>query len=112
MFRPEFLNRVDEIITFNSLTEGELLKIIDLLLKNTEKALANKEIKLSITPSAKKYILSKGTDLKYGARPLRRAIQKYVEDEIAEMILRGEVQAGQTVKVEAKKDSLKFSVKE
>lgn len=112
LFRPEFLNRVDEIITFNSLTEDELLKIIDLLLKNTEKALANKEIKLSITPSAKKYILSKGTDLKYGARPLRRAIQKYVEDEIAEMILRGEVQAGQTVKVEAKKDSLKFSVKE
>ena len=112
LFRPEFLNRVDEIITFNSLTEDELLKIIDLLLKNTEKALANKEIKLSITPSVKKYILSKGTDLKYGARPLRRAIQKYVEDEIAEMILRGEVQAGQTVKVEAKKDSLKFSVKE
>ena len=112
LFRPEFLNRVDEIITFNSLTEDELLKIIDLLLKNTEKALINKEIKLSITPSAKKYILSKGTDLKYGARPLRRAIQKYVEDEIAEMILRGEVQAGQTVKVEAKKDSLKFSVKE
>ena len=112
LFRPEFLNRVDEIITFNSLTEDELLKIIDLLLKNTEKALVNKEIKLSITPSAKKYILSKGTDLKYGARPLRRAIQKYVEDEIAEMILRGEVQAGQTVKVEAKKDSLKFSVKE
>jgi ATP-dependent Clp protease ATP-binding subunit ClpA len=111
LFRPEFLNRIDEIVTFNSLTSEELIKIIDLLLKNTENALSNKEIKISVSASAKKYILENGTDLKYGARPLRRAIQKYIEDEIAEMLLRDEIQPGQTVKVDHKKDGLKFTVK-
>jgi ATP-dependent Clp protease ATP-binding subunit ClpE len=111
LFRPEFLNRVDEIVTFDSLTEPQLLEIIDLLLEKTSEALDNKDIKLNVTPSAKKYILSKGTDLKFGARPLRRAIQKHIEDEIAEMILRGEVTSNQTVKVEAKNDNLKFTVK-
>ena len=111
LFRPEFLNRVDEIVTFDSLTEDQLLEIIDLLLAKTSEALENKDIKLNVTPSAKKYILTKGSDLKYGARPLRRAIQKYVEDEIAEMLLRGEVTSNQTVKVEAKGESLKFTVK-
>ena len=110
LFRPEFLNRVDEIVTFNSLTSDELIQIIDLLLKYTDEALANKDIKLSVTTVAKKYILEKGTDLKYGARPLRRAIQKYIEDEIAEMLLRSEVLPGQTIKVDAKKDGLKFTV--
>ena len=110
LFRPEFLNRVDEIVTFDSLTSDELLQIIDLLLKHTDDALANKDIKLSVTASAKKYVLEKGTDLKYGARPLRRAIQKYIEDEIAEMLLRSEVMPGQTVKVDCKKDELKFTV--
>ena len=110
LFRPEFLNRVDAIVTFNSLTSDELIQIIDLLLKYTDEALANKDIKLSVTTAAKKYILEKGTDLKYGARPLRRAIQKYIEDEIAEMLLRSEVLPGQTIKVDAKKDGLKFTV--
>ena len=110
LFRPEFLNRVDEIVTFDSLTSDELIQIIDLLLKHTDEALANKDIKLSVTASAKKYVLEKGTDLKYGARPLRRAIQKYIEDEIAEMLLRSEVMPGQTVKVDCKKDELKFTV--
>ena len=110
LFRPEFLNRVDEIVTFDSLTSDELIQIIDLLLKYTDEALANKDIKLSVTTAAKKYILEKGTDLKYGARPLRRAIQKYIEDEIAEMLLRSEVLPGQTIKVDAKKDGLKFTV--
>ena len=110
LFRPEFLNRVDEIVTFDSLTSDELIQIIDLLLKHTDEALANKDIKLSVTASAKKYVLEKGTDLKYGARPLRRAIQKYIEDEIAEMLLRSEIMPGQTVKVDCKKDELKFTV--
>ena len=110
LFRPEFLNRVDEIVTFDSLTSDELLQIIDLLLKHTDEALTNKDIKLSVTASAKKYVLEKGTDLKYGARPLRRAIQKYIEDEIAEMLLRSEIMPGQTVKVDCKKDELKFTV--
>ncbi len=111
LFRPEFLNRVDEIVTFSSLTEDELLQIIDLLLENTKAALDNKEIKLSVSAAAKKYVLQKGTDLKYGARPLRRAIQRYIEDEIAEMLLRSEILPGQTVKVDCKKDELKFSSK-
>ena len=110
LFRPEFLNRVDEIVTFDSLTSDELIQIIDLLLKHTDEALANKDIKLSVTASAKKYVLEKGTDLKYGARPLRRAIQKYIEDEIAEMLLRSDLMPGQTVKVDCKKDELKFTV--
>ncbi len=111
LFRPEFLNRVDEIVNFDSLTNEELIQIIDLLLNHTEDALKNKDIKLSVTVAAKKYILEKGTDLKYGARPLRRAIQKYIEDEIAEMLLRSEISGGQIVKVDARKDGLKFIVK-
>ena len=110
LFRPEFLNRVDEIIAFSSLNTDELLQIIDLLLTKTTEALENKEIKISISLEAKQYVLSKGTDLKYGARPLRRAIQKYIEDEIADMILRQEVMPGQTIYVNLENDNLKFSV--
>ena len=110
LFRPEFLNRVDEIIVFNSLTQQELLQIVDLLLAKTQEALDNKEIKLILNEDAKKYIAQKGTDLKYGARPLRRAIQKLVEDEIAEMLLRGDVSAGQTIYGYMENDILKFNV--
>ena len=110
LFRPELLNRVDEVIVFNSLTENELLQIVDLLLEKTQEALSTKEIKLDLNQDAKKYIASKGTDLKYGARPLRRSIQKLVEDEIAEMILRGEVTSGQTIHGYIENDNLKFSV--
>ena len=111
VFRPEFLNRVDEIITFDSLTKEQLLQIVDLLLKNTKNALDNKNIKLDVSDEAKRYILDKGTDIKYGARPLRRAIQRYVEDEISEMILRGELAQENTVKVELEGDKLKFTSK-
>ena len=111
VFRPEFLNRVDEIITFDSLTKEQLLQIVDLLLKNTKNALDNKNIKLDVSDEAKRYILDKGTDIKYGARPLRRAIQRYVEDEISEMILRGELAQGNTVKVELEGAKLKFTSK-
>lgn len=108
IFRPEFLNRVDEIISFNSLSKEELLQIVDLLLKNTQNALDNKNIKLEVSQEAKQYILEKGTDLKYGARPLRRAIQRYVEDEISEMILRSEIQQGQTVEIRLNGEKLEF----
>ena len=110
LFRPEFLNRVDEVIVFNSLTERELLQIVDLLLEKTQEALKNKEIYLSLNEEAKKYIAKKGTDLKYGARPLRRAIQKLVEDELAEMLLRGEVTPGQTIWGYMEDGNLKFKV--
>ena len=110
-FRPEFLNRVDEIVVFDSLTKEQLLQIVDLLLKSTNEALANKDINLSVSKSAKQFILDKGTDLKYGARPLRRAIQKYIEDEISEMVLKGEISPLQTLKIDCKDEKLTFKVK-
>ena len=109
-FRPEFLNRVDEIIIFNSLNKEELLQIVDLMLADTVKALKHKDISFEISDSAKQFILDKGTNIKFGARPLRRAIQRYVEDEISEMILRSEVVDGQTIKVGLKNDVLTFDV--
>jgi len=112
IFRPEFLNRVDEIVIFDSLNKEELLKIIDLLLNNTSKALENKDIKFEITENAKNYILEKGTNLKYGARPLRRAIQRYIEDPIADMILKFEVVAFQTIVVDLENDALIFNTKQ
>ena len=111
VFRPEFLNRVDEIVVFDSLTKEQLLEIIDLLLKSTSEALLNKEITLDVSDSAKQYILERGTDLKYGARPLRRAIQRYIEDEISDMILKGEVLAYQHLTVDYTNDKLTFNVK-
>ena len=110
-FRPEFLNRIDEIVTFKSLTEEQLLKIVDLMLKNTTKALDNKDITLVISDSAKKYLLQKGTDIKYGARPLRRAIQRHLEDELSELILKSELQNGQTVNIDCNNNELKFIIK-
>lgn len=110
-FRPEFLNRVDEIIVFNSLNKEELLQIVDLMLADTVKALKHKDISFEISDSAKQFILDKGTNIKFGARPLRRAIQRYVEDEISDMILRSEVVDGQTIDVDLKNDKLTFNVK-
>ena len=110
LFRPEFLNRVDEIIAFNSLSRTELVQIVDLLLTKTQEALTTKEIILDVSEEAKEFLVDKGTDLKYGARPLRRAIQKYIEDEIAEMILRGELSSSQKVHVSLENDALKFNV--
>ena len=110
VFRPEFLNRIDEIIVFDSLTKEELLQIVDLMLKDTSNALKERNISLNVSDSAKEFILAKGTNLKYGARPLRRAIQRYVEDEISEMILRTEVTDGQTLNVDMENDELKIKV--
>ena len=110
VFRPEFLNRVDEIISFDPLTKEQLLQIVDLMLKDTQKALSDKDITMVVTPKAKEFLLEKGTDIKFGARPLRRAIQRYVEDELSEMILRNELQDGQNVKIDFENDKLKFEV--
>lgn len=111
VFRPEFLNRVDEIVTFDALTQNQLLKIVDLMLNDTQKALNEKDIKMKISKEAKMYILDKGTDIKFGARPLRRAIQRYVEDELSEMILRGTLLDGQNVNIELQENVLKFEIK-
>ena len=111
VFRPEFLNRVDEIVTFDPLTNQQLLQIVDLMLNDTVKTLSDKDIKMNMTESAKNYILEKGTDIKFGARPLRRAIQRYVEDELSEMILRQQLLDGQTVNIDFVDGNLKFEVK-
>ena len=111
LFRPEFLNRVDEIIPFNSLTKEELIQIVDLLLAKTQEALSSKEIILEVSNEAKQFLAEKGTDLKYGARPLRRAIQKHIEDEIAEMVLRGDITSSQKVCISLDCDTLKFEIK-
>ena len=99
VFRPEFLNRIDEIVAFNPLSTEQLLKIVDLMLEDTKKVLLDKDISLQVSEKAKKFILEKGTNLKYGARPLRRAIQRYIEDEIADKILKGEIKNGETIKI-------------
>ena len=105
-FRPEFLNRVDEIIVFNSLNKEQLLQIVDLMLNDTKKVLLEKDITMEVSKEAKEFILEKGTNLKFGARPLRRAIQRYVEDEISEKILRGEIKNGQTITINLVNDKL------
>lgn len=110
VFRPEFLNRVDEVVVFDSLTQNELLQIVDLMLNDTIKALKDKDITMHISNDAKKYLLEKGTNIKFGARPLRRAIQRYLEDEISERILKGEIIDGQNVNVNFVDNELKFDI--
>ena len=111
-FRPEFLNRVDEIVVFDSLSNDELTQIVNLMLTDTQKVLNDRNIKMYVSDEAKKYLLQKGTDIKYGARPLRRAVQRYVEDELSDMLLRNELKNGQKVYIDLKEDKLSFSVKE
>ena len=110
-FRPEFLNRIDEIVIFEQLHQEQLLQIVDLMLEDTKKALADKDITLVVSEPAKKFLLEKGTDIKYGARPLRRAIQRYLEDELSEKILRKELLNSQTVTIDLEENQLTFSVK-
>ena len=109
VFRPEFLNRVDEIVVFESLVKEQLLQIVDLMLKDTFAALDDKNITLNVTDRAKEFLLEKGTNLKFGARPLRRAIQRYLEDELSELILRGKFSKGDSIKVYVADDKLTFT---
>lgn len=103
-FKPEFLNRIDDIIVFHALSEANVKDITGLMLKELKTRVQTQmDIELKFTDHAKKYIFEKGYDKKYGARPLKRAIQTYVEDELAEAILRGDVKKGDTVTVSTKK---------
>ena len=105
-FRPEFLNRVDEIIVFNELTKQELLQIIDLMLNEIKEELAEKNIYITFTDEVKNYILEKGYEPKYGARPLRRAIQKYVENELAQSLLKNELLPNDSIVVSLVNDKV------
>ena len=98
-FRPEFLNRVDETIIFHELNKNELLQIVDLMLSEITDELAEKNIFITFDKKVKEYILEKGYEPKYGARPLRRAIQKYIENELAECLLKNELIPNQKVKM-------------
>ncbi len=100
-FRPEFLNRIDDIIVFNTLSKEHLSVIIDLQLKRVESLLADRSLKLTVTPAAKEVIMAEGYDPAYGARPLRRAIQRLVQDPLSLRLLAGEFLAGETVVVDA-----------
>lgn len=112
IFRPEFLNRIDEIVVFDSLTSEQLMKIVELMLFDTQKVLNDRNIKLLVDTDVKNYLLEKGTDVKYGARPLRRAVQRYIEDELVDMILRGNLQNGEQVEatMDKEKNKVKFTV--
>lgn len=105
VFRPEFLNRLDEIIVFDSLNSEQLQKIVELMLNDVAKRLQDNGIALEVTAAAKQVLVKQGTDFTYGARPLRRAIQRLVEDEIADMLLRREAATGDTVVVDADADA-------
>ena len=109
-FRPEFLNRIDEIVTFKPLSKDELSKICDLLLRDITRKLSEKENSLTVSDKAKEIILKDGYDVKYGARPLKRSIQKLVEDKLARLSLTGQITTGCNVLVDAKDDDIVVTV--
>jgi ATP-dependent Clp protease ATP-binding subunit ClpB len=108
-FRPEFLNRVDEIILFHRLKREQMGKIVDIQMGRLSKLLADRKIKLELDDKAKDWLGQKGYDPAYGARPLKRVIQKYVQDPLAEMVLAGKIHDGETVRITAGKDGLMFN---
>ena len=110
LFRPEFLNRVDETVVFKELTEEELLQIIDLMLAELAEGLKEKEINLSVTSAAKKAILQNSYNKTYGARPMRRYIERHIEDTLAQKLIAGELSPGCTAKISAEKGSLTVTV--
>ena len=111
-FKPEFLNRIDDIIVFRALTEDDVRNVSNLLLKELKQRVASQmEIQLKFGDAVKKLIFEKGYDKKYGARPLKRAIQTNIEDELAEAVLKGEIKRGDTVQVTVRNDKVKFVVK-
>lgn len=111
MFKPEFLNRIDDIIVFHALTKDDIGKIIGIMLKEIQgRILEQMNITLTVTSSAKKYLVDNGYDKKYGARPLRRTLVSKVEDPLAEEILSGKVKRGDTVKLSYSDKELKFTV--
>ncbi|MCJ7598065.1 MAG: ATP-dependent chaperone ClpB [Methyloceanibacter sp.] len=105
-FRPEFLNRVDEILLFHRLKRNEMTRIVDIQLERLKKLLADRKITIQLDDKAREWLGDKGYDPAYGARPLKRVIQKYVQDPLAEMILMGKIHDGEVVKVSAGKDGL------
>ena len=111
IFRPEFLNRFDDIVVFRSLGRGELTQILDLELEKVQKRLAQRNLHFKLDDAARDLLLEKGHDPTYGARPMRRAVEKYLEDPMAEEIIRGNLREGETIAISAKDDQLVFTQK-
>jgi ATP-dependent Clp protease ATP-binding subunit ClpC len=107
-FSPEFLNRIDDVIIFNSLTKENIFEIIDILMKGVMKRLNNLGFSLELTPEAKEFLADKGYDQQFGARPLHRAIQKYLEDPLAEEILNMHIKQGDILKADLDKENGKL----
>jgi ATP-dependent Clp protease ATP-binding subunit ClpB len=108
-FRPEFLNRVDEIILFHRLKRENMASIVDIQMKRLGKLLEERKIVLKLDGKAREWLADKGYDPAYGARPLKRVIQKSVQDPLAELILSGKVKDGETVSVSANKQGITFN---
>jgi len=113
-FSPEFLNRIDDIVIFNSLDKSHIFQIIDILMKGVLKRLNNLGFTLELTDEAKNFIADKGYDVQFGARPLHRAIQKYLEDPLAEEILNMNIKNGDVLVADLDKElsKIKFTLKE
>jgi ATP-dependent Clp protease ATP-binding subunit ClpC len=103
-FRPEFINRLDDVIVFRHLTVEDLKEVIDLELKKVRERLLERGLKLVLTDSAKEFLIKKGSNTDFGARPLRRAVENYIEDPLSEELLKGEFQGKDTITVDAIKD--------
>ena len=109
-FRPEFLNRIDEMIVFHPLTEEELTKIVTILMSDVIKRLGERDLHLEITPEAMKLLVKEGSDFSMGARPLKRAIQRLIEDPVSDLILKGEAIGGKTIKADAKDNDIVVTI--
>jgi len=108
-FRPEFLNRLDDMIVFRSFTKPDLIQILDLEINKVLERLRNKNLKLELDAKAKDFLVEKGYDPQYGARPMRRAVERFLEDPLAEEILKGNLHAGEPILVTTDKDKLVFN---
>jgi len=109
-FRPEFLNRIDEMIVFHPLTEEDLKEIVTILMSDVTKRLEERDLQLEITPEAMKFLVKEGSDFTMGARPLKRAIQRLIEDPVSDLILKGDAKEGKIIKADAKDNDLVVSI--
>jgi ATP-dependent Clp protease ATP-binding subunit ClpC len=109
-FKPEFLNRLDDMIVFHTLGRPDLANIVNLEVAKVVGRIGAKAIKVVLSPSAVEFLIDKGYDPTYGARPMRRAVEKFLEDPLAEELLRGNIKAGDTLEVQGAVEKLEFKV--
>jgi ATP-dependent Clp protease ATP-binding subunit ClpC len=110
VFKPEFINRLDDLIVFHTLEKPDLVKIVDLEIKKVVDRIRTKDIHLTLDPTAQEFLIAKGYDPTYGARPMRRAVEKYIEDPMAEEVLKGNIKPSDSVTVQKDGDKLGFVI--